>query len=146
MKEPIGVLRPEMIDHHADQADAQAVHRNRDRDGRQEHQHALPERRLEQIGRKKAQAHQRIEVTQAAAGFDHLKLVHAEIDDIAFEINRNLEQPDDGDAELRGDKLKLERKPGIDDIGQGDCEDQEKRSAATSPSTATYRPARARCQ
>ncbi len=91
MKEAVGVLRPEMIDHHADQADAQAVHRNRDRDGRQEYQRALPERCLEQIGRKKAQAHQRIEVTQPTAGFDHLQLVDPEIDDIAFEKYRNLE-------------------------------------------------------
>ena len=90
VQEAVGILRAEMIDHDADEADAQAVHRDRDRDGREEHQHALPQRRLEQIGREKAEAHQRIEIAQAAAGLDHLQLVDAEVDDIAFEIDRDL--------------------------------------------------------
>ena len=126
MQESVGVLRPEMIDHHADQADAKAVHRDRDRDGRQEHQRSLPKRRLEQVGRKETQAHQRIEIAQAAARLDHLELVHAEVDDVAFEKDRDLEQPDEEDAELRREELKLERKSGVDDIGQGDRKKQER--------------------
>ena len=125
VQESVGILRSKMIDHHADEADAQAVHQDRDRDGRQEHQHALPQRRLEQVGRQKAEAHQRIEVAQPAARFDHLQLVDAEVDDIAFEIDRDLEQPDEEYAELRREQLKLERQAGIDDIGQGDRKKQK---------------------
>ena len=146
MQESVGILRPEMIDHHADEADAKAVHRDRDRDGRQEHQRALPERRLEQVGREETQAHQRIEIAQAAARLDHLELVHAEVDDVAFEIDRDLEQPDEKHAELRREELKLERKSGVDDIGQGNREEQKRDGQQCDLQQRTRRRRRARCR
>ena len=54
--------------------DSQAVHQDRDRNGRQKDNGALPDRRLEHIGGEKSQTHERVQVAQSAARFDDLKL------------------------------------------------------------------------
>ena len=56
MKDIIGSLSTPVIDRYTDQTNPDAVHNNRERDTGQKHQGALPERRIEQIGGKKAQA------------------------------------------------------------------------------------------
>ena len=66
---------------------------------------ALPQRSPEHVGGEEPEAQQRIEIAQTAAGLDDLELVGAEIDDVAFEIDRDCEQPDEGDAELGGNEL-----------------------------------------
>ena len=47
--------------------------------------HALPHRRLEQVGHDEAHRQQRKQVAQAVAGLGDLQLVAAEVDDVAFD-------------------------------------------------------------
>ena len=79
----------------------------------------LPERALVEHGEQEAEAHQRKQVTQAAARLCHLQLVGSEVDDIAVEKDRHAEQGDQFDADLRGDQLQRERQLPEDDLGNG---------------------------
>ena len=56
MKNIIGCLSAPVIDRYTDQTNPDAVHDNRERDTGKKHQGALPERRLEKISSKKAEA------------------------------------------------------------------------------------------
>ena len=73
-RKPSRLLDAELVDQNADDADAQAVHQHGDRDRRQEHDGALPDRGLVEHRAQEAEAHQREEITQAAAGFGHGEL------------------------------------------------------------------------
>ena len=94
-----------MLNHHADRAHAKAVHQNGDRNAGEKQQQSFPERRLEKIGNQKANGHQREEVAQSVAGFGHLQLVDAKVDDIAFKKNGNAKEPHEPDPDLRGQEL-----------------------------------------
>ena len=104
---------------------SKAVHHDRDRDRRQKHERALPEWRLKQIGRQETQAQQRIKIAQPAAGLDHLQLIISQIDDISCQINGNSKQPDEENAQLRGDQLQTKGQFGVDEIGKRDGKDEK---------------------
>ena len=53
-----------------------------------------------QIGRKKGKRRERKQVTQTAAGLDHLQLVGTQIDDIAFQVHADPEPANDLHAKL----------------------------------------------
>src|SRR5258708_2678653 len=101
MKGLIGHFNAPAIDRHAYHPNPKTVHKYRDGDGGQKQHGALPNRHLKKIGRQKSQAEKRIKVPQTAAGFDHLQLVIAEINDVALEIDWNLKHPDEERAQLR---------------------------------------------
>ena len=99
-KAPSAIAIAPAINRDADQADSESIHGDRDGNGGQKHQCPLPARRVEDIGRQKAQAEERIEVAQSAAGFDNLQLIISQVDNVAVEINRNSEQSDKEDTQL----------------------------------------------
>ena len=53
-----------------------------------------------------------------------MQLECAHVDDVAVEVNRYLEQPDEKYAKLRGDELKLEGQYCVNEIRQRNCKQQ----------------------
>src|SRR5437016_4100752 len=72
MKETVGHFGAPAIDRHSNEANSDAVHCNGDRNGGQKHHRALPQGSLKQIGGKKTEAQERVEVSQPATRLDHL--------------------------------------------------------------------------
>lgn len=107
-----------VLDHDSDDADSKTVHQNRDRDAGEKDYRLFPQRALEEIGAHEREDHQRKEITQPVAGLHDLKLVRAEIDDVAFEINADIAGPNERDTECRGKELKFARQALIEKIGQ----------------------------
>src|SRR5262249_8984299 len=101
MQEAVGHLIAPAIHQHSDQADAQAVHHDRDRDGGKKYHGTLPEWRLEQIGSQEAETEERIKIAQPGAGIGHLEFITTQINYIAEQKDRNLEHPDEEHPEVR---------------------------------------------
>ena len=62
---------------------------------------------LKQICRQETQAEEGKQVAQSTAGVDDLKLVGAEIDHVAVEVDGDLKQSDEENSQLRRNELKL---------------------------------------
>ena len=125
VQEALGHANAPAIDHHPDAGDAQAVHQDRDRDAGEEEQHALPRRAFVEIGEHQAQRHQREQVAQAVAGLGHLQLVHAEVDDVAFQVDADADQPQEPDTEFGGDQLHAGRELHLQEVRQRDDQEQQ---------------------
>ncbi len=114
-----------VLDRDTDQSDAQTVHQDRHRNARQEQNAPLPQRRSEQVRNDESESHQREQVPQAAAGLDHLQLETSQIDDVAVEEDTDSEQPDDRDADGRGEQLQPQRERIREEGGQWDHEQED---------------------
>ena len=91
MQEAFRLADAETVNEKADDPDAERVHEDGDRQRRQEEDDLVPGRALVENREQEAETRQREEVPQTAARLRHLKLVGAEIDDIAVEEDRNAE-------------------------------------------------------
>ena len=118
MQKALGLRDAIAVDKHADDADPEGIHEDRDRQGGKEQHDLVPCWPLVEDAEQEAEAHQRKEITEPAAGLGHLELVHAEINDVAVEIHRHSEQGNDPHADLRGDELKLDRQRPVNEVRQ----------------------------
>ena len=124
MQEALRLLDPVAVDQDADHPDAEGVHQHGQRHGR-EHQHRLvPERPAVEDGEEIGEAEDREEIAQPRAGLGHLELVDAEVDHVAVEIDRDSGEGDDPDPDLRRDRLEHDVHLPVDDLRQGQHEDQ----------------------
>ncbi len=107
MQKAAGLLDAVPIDEHTDHADAEAVHQDRQRNRGCEDHDAQPGLAVDEVGHDGAHAHEREQITQAAAGLGNFELVAAEVDDITFEVDADAEQADERHTDLRRDQLQV---------------------------------------
>ncbi len=105
VQEAFGLGGAVLVDEHAGDGDAKAVHEDRDRDRGDEDHRLLPQGAAEDVGAEEGEARQRKEIAQPAAGLDHLQLVHAEVDDVAFEEDADADEAQECGADLGGPEL-----------------------------------------
>src|SRR5579883_2327511 len=100
MKRSVSHSRAPKVHGQTNYTDPEAIHCHGNGDARQQYQDALPDGSDEQISGQNAQAEKRKQITQSAACVDDLEFVVAQINQIAFQVDRNSEQPDEEDAQL----------------------------------------------
>src|SRR5262249_11094406 len=89
------------------------------------HHRTLPHGRPKQVSRQEPKAEKWIEISQSAAGLDHLQLVVSHIDDVALEVDRDLKNANEERPQLRRNELELQRQLGVNEVRKRDCEKQE---------------------
>ena len=86
MQEALCLTDAEILDQNPDHADTEAVHKNRQRNRRQENDGPVPPWADIDSGTQKAETQQREQITQPIAGFCNLQLVNTKVNDITFQI------------------------------------------------------------
>ena len=112
------------------------VHRHRDRNREQEQRQLVPDRPAVEHREDVGEAHDREEVAQARAGLGHHQLVDPEVDDVAVEVDRDAHGRDDGDADLRGDELQPGVEAPVEELRQGQHEDEVQHRGPEGPAAA----------
>ena len=114
-----------MLHQNPDDTDPKAVERDGDRYRGEKDECTNPQRRLVKVRDNETDAHQREQVTQAVAGFGDLKLVEAEVDDVAFEEDADPHGSQKTHAEVRRDQLEEGGQVLVQEHGQRDHEEQQ---------------------
>ena len=133
MQEPLRLADAVAVDQHPDHPDAEGVHQHRDGDGREQQHDLVPDRPAVEHREDVREAHDREEVAQPRAGLGHLQLVDPEVDDVALEIDRHAHQLDHLHADLRRDQLQRGGDLEIQEIGQGQHEDEMQHGGPEEP-------------